>query len=455
MRLTKHNGRKNKSGVYRVKHNDRNFDLDKAKHIDKEKTKDNVYWHVYENENLTFEQAELKFYEEHFSNMLEAKNARYKKQRHPERVQTMEQMIKNEKFCPEETLFYIGKKGDTVDKDTLISVFDDYKSWHEKEYPNIKFLDWSFHGDEKGAPHIQERHVWTFTDKEGNLSIGQNKALAEMNIQAPEPDKPIDKNNNAKMTYTTDTRKKLFDICKEHGLELIEEPQEASKSGLSHLEYIKRQEQEKISKLQAVTKEEEEKLFELKSESKEYATRVDLSRNDKAFLESIDNKIEIKKKTFSREEYVEMSAKAYRIMHSIAENGIEGNLANIALKEENRKLKNAISSKQQDNKDTLKRLRNENKELKKERVEIKTENTALRSENISLRRSKKNEILYKNFIQDKGQEKDYKNWCDIMPTNVKNAELDSLEKALKDWKNMNQMERDAEEAKAYLKEVHI
>ncbi len=56
MRLTKHNGRKNKSGVYRVKHNDRNFDLDKAEHIDKEKTKDNVYWHCYGEEKLTFEE---------------------------------------------------------------------------------------------------------------------------------------------------------------------------------------------------------------------------------------------------------------------------------------------------------------------------------------------------------------------------------------------------------------
>ena len=34
--------------------------------IDKEKSKDNVYWHCYDEEKLTFEEAELKFYEEHF-----------------------------------------------------------------------------------------------------------------------------------------------------------------------------------------------------------------------------------------------------------------------------------------------------------------------------------------------------------------------------------------------------
>lgn len=45
-RTTLHNGRKNKQGqAYSPKHNDRKFDLDKAEHIDPERTKENVYWH--------------------------------------------------------------------------------------------------------------------------------------------------------------------------------------------------------------------------------------------------------------------------------------------------------------------------------------------------------------------------------------------------------------------------
>lgn len=217
-----------------------------------------------------------------------------------------------------------------------------------------------------------------------------------------------------------------------------------------------------IVELKTESKKEQEKLEKIRAESKEYATRVNLSRNDKSFFKSIDNKIEIKKKRFSREEYVEMSAQAYRIMRSIAENGIKGNLANIALKEENtalkkenETLKNDILTKRQDNKDTLERLRNENKELKKEKVELTKENNSLKSENKILTRAHKNEILYKNFIDDKEQNEDFKNWYNALPNNAKDGEPDAMKNALKDWKNMNQIEREAEEAKAYLKEVHI
>ena len=217
-----------------------------------------------------------------------------------------------------------------------------------------------------------------------------------------------------------------------------------------------------IVELKTESKKEQEKLEKIRAESKEYATRVNLSRNDKSFFKSIDNKIEIKKKRFSREEYVEMSAQAYRIMRSIAENGIKGNLANIALKEENtalkkenETLKNDILTKRQDNKDTLERLHNENKELKKEKVELTKENYALKSENKILTRAHKNEILYKNFIDDKEQNKDFQDWYNALPNNAKDGEPDAMKNALKDWKNMNLLEREAEEAKAYLKEVHI
>lgn len=39
MRATTHNGRANKNGAYRASHNDRKFNLDKAEHIDQDKTK--------------------------------------------------------------------------------------------------------------------------------------------------------------------------------------------------------------------------------------------------------------------------------------------------------------------------------------------------------------------------------------------------------------------------------
>lgn len=43
MKASRHNGRSGKHGVYDVKHNDRDFDVEHSEHIDSERTKQNVY----------------------------------------------------------------------------------------------------------------------------------------------------------------------------------------------------------------------------------------------------------------------------------------------------------------------------------------------------------------------------------------------------------------------------
>ncbi len=42
MKASRHNGRSGKHGVYDVKHNDRDFDVEHSEHIDSERTKQNV-----------------------------------------------------------------------------------------------------------------------------------------------------------------------------------------------------------------------------------------------------------------------------------------------------------------------------------------------------------------------------------------------------------------------------
>ena len=65
MRTMQHNSRANAGGrVHGTKHNDRNFDVEKADNIDIERSAGNVYWNVYNDPTMTFEQAELRFYEE-------------------------------------------------------------------------------------------------------------------------------------------------------------------------------------------------------------------------------------------------------------------------------------------------------------------------------------------------------------------------------------------------------
>ena len=97
MKLTRHNGRSGKNGTYNPRHNDRRFDVENSGHIDSERAKKNVYWDCYRGyttagsredssqPDFSFEQIERAYYMEHYSDYVEAQNARNEKTRHTER----------------------------------------------------------------------------------------------------------------------------------------------------------------------------------------------------------------------------------------------------------------------------------------------------------------------------------------------------------------------------------
>lgn len=245
MRATIHNGRTGKDGAYNPKHNDRQFDISHAEHIDPERVKDNRYWNWTGDPGKSFEAAEQAFYEKHIQKHLDAQNARYKAQRHAERAKTMDEYRKSPQTCPEEVILMIGKAGDTIPADMMARIIQEQINWEQKTFPGVKVLDVALHMDEQGAPHIHERRAWVYTDKAGNLAISQNKSLEQMGIELPNPDKPRGRFNNRKMTFSRMCREHLLQICRQHGLEIEEIPQERSKNGLTQTEYKARQEQEK------------------------------------------------------------------------------------------------------------------------------------------------------------------------------------------------------------------
>lgn len=249
MRVTSHNGRAGTDGAYSAKHNDRNFDLKTADHIDPERSSGNWYWKWDKTAN-SFEEAEKNFYDKHFADMLQKRNDTYIKNGHRERIQSMDSYRANPKSCPEETILQIGRDGQTVDPALLQKICIDHINWMIKRYPQARLLDVALHVDEEGAPHMHMRQVWVGHDKYGNLCVGQAKALAEMGINRPDPSKPQSRHNNAKMVYTRECRKHLIEVCRQHGLDIEEEPKEASESGLTLLEYKRRQEQMKLKDLQ-------------------------------------------------------------------------------------------------------------------------------------------------------------------------------------------------------------
>lgn len=48
MKMTRHNGRAGKNGVYNPKHNDRQFNVGNSEHIDADRARQNVYWDCFQ-----------------------------------------------------------------------------------------------------------------------------------------------------------------------------------------------------------------------------------------------------------------------------------------------------------------------------------------------------------------------------------------------------------------------
>lgn len=265
MRMTVHNGRAGKNGVYSPKHNDRQFDTSRAEHIDPERMPGNVYWN-WTGKNISFEDAEKEFYELHCREHLDAVNQRHREQRHPERVRDMDAYRTARQTCPEETLLMIGNKDEHLPPRTLRAICKDLRNWEEKQIPGLRVLNMALHVDEEGAPHIHMRKAWIYRDENGTESIAQNKALQAAGIPLPHPDKAAGRHNNRKQTFSQMERKALYEICREYGIESLLEmqPRERSRSGREFEDYkaSKAEERAKAAEMRARMAEEKTRQAE-------------------------------------------------------------------------------------------------------------------------------------------------------------------------------------------------
>lgn len=195
MRTMTHHGRgKNKGGkAYGSKHDDRNFDVTKAKNIDPELTPENLVWHIYMDEQetsegqekdaeaptdtlyapmnwrlqgmldaamgtdyaaenkaryfarknadaagekpMTFEEVETRFYQETFSEQLRQTNDKYRANGHSERVKDMAAWMRSRRNSPVESIYQIGDKhitGQHVDAQTLKACYDEFAQEEQK-----------------------------------------------------------------------------------------------------------------------------------------------------------------------------------------------------------------------------------------------------------------------------------------------------------------------------------
>ena len=230
MKLTRHNGRAGKNGAYNPKHNDRSFNINNSEHIDEERAKGNIYWDCFNGYRT--------FYD------------------------------KENKTCPEETIYQIGTLDNHVSPDILLQVVMDFMvEITERFGTHVHILDCALHLDES-TPHIHERHVFDCENQYGELFPQQEKALEKLGFDLPNPEKPAGRNNNRNIVFDSACRALLFDIAKNYGLQLEEEPEYGGRKYLEKQDYILAKQKEQLA-LQ------EEKLEELVMKIEDMETLID------------------------------------------------------------------------------------------------------------------------------------------------------------------------------------
>ena len=280
LKLTRHNGRAGTHGTYNPKHNDRSFNLANSEHIDPERAKGNIYWDCFhgfrsaltppdpDDLAATFSDVERQFYENHYTDFVEGQNGRNAKNRHTERNRSIPDLLSSRKTCPEETIYQLGTLNEHASAEDLLNIvtefIDEFKAKFGK---HVHVLDWALHLDES-TPHIHERHVFDCENKYGEVAPQQEKALEALGFDLPDPDKPLSRRNNRKITFDAACRKMLFEIAKRHGLDLEEEAEYGNRKYLEKQDFI-------LAKQKAQLAAQQSKLDELTLKVNDMETLID------------------------------------------------------------------------------------------------------------------------------------------------------------------------------------
>ena len=244
VRATMHNGRTRATGEsYCVKHNDRDFNVAHAEHINPAPERKNRYFivetdgTVNSRPQITFEEHEKRVYAALFSEALNRQAERYIKDGHAERIRSTEDYRLAPKTCPEETLLQLGTREQFADPQMFIKAINRWCQQMQATYgSHWRLLDGAIHFDES-TPHCHIRQIYTVAGKDG-LQISQSKALKELGIERPDPERPESKHNNAKMTFTQQSRQIWIAAAREYGIEIEEIPETPGRATRTKEEYI-------------------------------------------------------------------------------------------------------------------------------------------------------------------------------------------------------------------------
>ena len=194
---------------------------------------------------------ERQFYETHYTAFVESQNERNAKIRHAERNRSIPDLLSSRKTCPEETIYQLGTLDEHASAEDLLNIVTEFiEAFKTKFGEHVHVLDWALHLDES-TPHIHERHVFDCENKYGEVAPQQEKALEALGFNLPDPDKPLSRRNNRKITFDAACRKMLFEIAKRHGLELEEEAEYGNRKYLEKQDFILAKQKERLAAQQS------------------------------------------------------------------------------------------------------------------------------------------------------------------------------------------------------------
>ena len=147
-------------------------------------------------------------------------------------------LLSSRKTCPEESIYQLGTLDEHASAEDLLIVVTEFIEEFKAKYgDHVHVLDWALHLDES-TPHIHERHVFDCENKYGEVTPQQEKALEALGFELPDPEKPLSRRNNRKITFDAACRKMLFEIAKRHGLELEEEAEYGNREYLEKQDFM-------------------------------------------------------------------------------------------------------------------------------------------------------------------------------------------------------------------------
>ena len=195
----------------------------------------------------TFSDVERQFYESRYTTFIEGQNERNAKIRHTERNRSIPDLLSSRKTCPEETIYQLGTLDEHASAEDLLKIVTEFiEEFKGKFGEHVHVLDWALHLDES-TPHIHERHVFDCKNQYGEVAPQQEKALEALGFDPPDPDKPLSRRNNRKITFDAACRKMLFEIAKRHGLELEEEAEYGNRKYLEKQDFILAKQKEQLA----------------------------------------------------------------------------------------------------------------------------------------------------------------------------------------------------------------